>query len=54
MSAKTPPTLLSGAHPNTPAKNRVMSSVCKSLATAEAKENTIKPKMGIKTEGLRP
>jgi hypothetical protein len=54
MSAKTPPVLLSGAPPNTPEKKREMSSVWMSLDEADAKENRVSPKTGIRMDGFRP
>ena len=54
MSAKTPPTLLRGAAPNTPAKKRVIMIVWRSLAVAVANENSMSANTGMVTEILRP
>ena len=54
ISAITPPTLLSGAPPKTPEKNRVISKVCMSFAVAVAKENIMSPNMGSRIEIFRP
>lgn len=54
ISASTPPVMHSGAPPNTPEKNRVMSRVWISFAVAVAHEKTAKPNVGIRRAGLRP
>ena len=54
MSARTPPTLETGAEKNTPAKNRVMNIVCKFSAVAVAALKHIAIKYGARTESFRP
>ena len=53
-SANTPPTLLSGAPPKTPPKNRVISKVWISLAVAEANEKRASANIGMRMEYFRP
>jgi hypothetical protein len=54
MSPRTPPVLVTGAEPNSPAKKRVISIVWISFAAAVPKEKQPAMKYGIKTAGFLP
>ena len=54
MSEKMAATTASGEDPNTPAKNRDSSTVCRSLAAAVAMEKIEKPNIPMMSGSLRP